>query len=181
MVKNTNGGNREKRNARKDAVFKDHRSFRAVRRPEDPNEMLAIVVNRYGGKNLGVVATDQKTYRAIIPGAMTGRRRRGNEIKVGSILMIGIWDGFGEGKSTVLEVYDDNEVAELQRIPGMGIPYLKTQLDGAVPQSHDDCVDFYEGATDLPVDEVSPQRVPGHEMPSMEDTNHTSSSWIDDI
>lgn len=180
MVKNTNGGNREKRNARKDAVFKDHRSFRAVRRPEDPNEMLAIVVNRYGGKNLGVVATDTKTYRAIIPGAMTGRRRRGNEIKVGSILLIGLWDGFGDGKSTVLEVYDDNEVAELQRIPGMGVPYLKGQLDGAVPQSQDDCVDFYEGATDLPVNEIAPQKRPGQELPPTEDME-TSTSWIDDI
>jgi translation initiation factor IF-1 len=176
MVKNTNGGNREKRNARKDAVFKDHRSFRAVRRPEDPNEMLAIVVNRYGGKNLGVTATDKKTYRAIIPGAMTGRRRRGNEIKVGSILLIGLWDGFGDGKSTVLEVYDDNEVAELQRIPGMGIQDLKTQLDGAVPQSHDDCVDFYEGTTDIPIE---PQKRPGQELPPTEEPESTS--WIDDI
>jgi translation initiation factor IF-1 len=185
MVKNTNGGNREKRNARKDAAFKDHKSYRAVRRPEDPNEMLAVVTNRYGGKNLGVTATDKKTYRAIIPGAMTGRRRRGNEVRVGSIILIGIWDGFGEGKSTVLEVYDDNEVAELQRIPGMGIPYLKTQVEGAVQESHDDCVDFYEGATEIPVeDTVRPQRLPGQDLPSAaaaEEEDRGMNSWIDDI
>ena len=89
MVKNTTGGNREKRNARKDIVFRDNRNYKAVRKPADPLELIAIVTKRYGGKHLGVVATDEKTYQATIPGAMMGRRRRGNEIREGSILLIG--------------------------------------------------------------------------------------------
>lgn len=184
MVKNTNGGNREKRNARKDAVFKDHKSYRAVRRPEDPNEFIAVVTNRYGGKNLGVVATDKKTYRAIIPGAMTGRRRRGNEIKVGSILLIGLWDGFGDGKATVLEVYDDNEVAELQRIPGMEIMFLKSQVEGVRHENNDDCVDFYEGATEIPLVNIpgttttaSTVTTTGSDQPVAE----VNPAWLDDI
>jgi translation initiation factor IF-1 len=177
MVKNTTGGNREKRNARKDIVFRDNRSYKAVRKPADPLELIAIVTKRYGGKHLGVVATDENNYQATIPGAMMGRRRRGNEIREGSILLIGLWDGFSAGKSTVLEVYDDNEVAELMRIPGMKISFLKSKVDTGLPaDSHTDYVDFYDGAGEPEM--VLPQNVPTEDINETTDTN---SSWLDDI
>jgi translation initiation factor IF-1 len=115
MVKNSKGGCKSKRMARKHVNSGPQRSVRKI---TEDGEMYAIVVKHFGGQ-CEVVTTDGETRMCILRGKFKGRSRRDNNMAQGSWVMIGIreWEVRGDGKTKcdLLCVYSDIERDELKQ------------------------------------------------------------------
>jgi len=116
MVKNSKGGSKSKKIARKHVNAVSNKS---IRRIAEDGEMYAIVVNHFGGQ-CEVVTTDGITRLCILRGKFKGRARRDNNIRKGSWVMIGVreWEVREDGKTKcdLLCVYSDIERDELKQL-----------------------------------------------------------------
>jgi len=129
MVKNKKGGSGHKKMASKDAKQNQNRN-RKVRLAHE-GEMYAKVTIMYGGANCEVLCNDKVTRLMIIRKKFTGRRRRDNNIRENTIVLVGpreyeIVSNKKKPKVDLLEVYNNDEVDEL---------VMKKQLnDCIIPQ-----------------------------------------------
>jgi initiation factor 1A len=117
MVKNSKGGNKGKKMGRKH--LEDGATFGgALRIRKEEGELYAVVVKVYGGANSEVFCEDGKTRMCIIRNKFRGRGMRGNEIKSGVWVMVGMreWEGEIAGKlqkCDLLEVYSESDKKRL--------------------------------------------------------------------
>ena len=115
MVKNSKGGSKSKKIARKHVNAAVNKT---IRRVNEEGEMYAIVVNHFGGQ-CEVVTTDGVKRLCILRGKFKGRARRDNNIRKGSWVMIGVrdWEVRGDGKEKcdLLCVYSDMDRDELKQ------------------------------------------------------------------
>lgn len=144
MVKNSKGGKGSKRIARKDVATMAHRVLRYVK---DEGEMYGIVAKHFGGQ-CEVVTVDGVTRLCVIRGKFKGRRRRDNNITLGTWVMIGVrdWELRGDGKTKcdLLYVYSDIDKDELKQNTPINFSELEkinTDMTGRV---NDDNVMFKE-------------------------------------
>ena len=124
MVKNTKGGKGAKSLARK-MVFADSREKTYIRLPTSPLEQFALTTHMYG--NMCQVTTiDGNSYKCVIRGKFTGRKKRQSFVSVGKILLVGFRDFEAPNFKLcdLLEVYDDNEIIQLATTPGIDIHSL---------------------------------------------------------
>lgn len=115
MVKNKKGGKGSKKIARKHVMDVSQRIIRYVK---EEGEMYAVVAKHFGGQ-CEVVTTDGETRLCIVRGKFKGRRRRDNNISLGTWVMVGIrdWEIRGDGKTKcdLLYVYSDLDKEELKQ------------------------------------------------------------------
>ena len=121
MVKNTTGGNNNKKFARKHAA--GSKAGNKLRVSEDEGELYAICTKNLGNNMFHAIATDGITYLVHIRGKFSGRGRRDNTVAGGVWVLIGLrpWtnaDQLGEKKKMqqcdLLEVYSEQDKTRLK-------------------------------------------------------------------
>lgn len=129
MVKNTKGGKGSKSLARKLVnSYSESNTKRNIRKPENKYEVFALTTKMYGTM-CEVLTSDGKTYKCHIRGKFRGRSKRNSIVSVGKILLVGFRE-FEEPNFKVcdlLEIYEPNEVNELQKMPDINIKNLIVQ------------------------------------------------------
>jgi hypothetical protein len=169
MVKNTKGGKGAKSLARK-MVFADSREKTYIRLPTSPLEQFALTTHMYG--NMCQVTTiDGNSYKCVIRGKFTGRKKRQSFVSVGKILLVGFRDFEAPNFKLcdLLEVYDDNEIIQLATTPGIDIHSLL---------SHSSSISTHSSllSTQHPLDDLfshSTTPLPQHPHDTLLPTQHT--------
>lgn len=92
MVKNTTGGNTNKKFARKHATSSSSKAGHKLRISEDEGELYAITTKNLGNNMFHAIATDGMTYLVHIRGKFSGRGKRDNIIEGGVWVLIGLRD-----------------------------------------------------------------------------------------
>jgi initiation factor 1A len=115
MVKNSFGGNKAKRGARKNTnVDSVSRQLRLI---EEDGECYAIITKILGGGMCESSCYDGKQRLCVIPGKFKGRGRSSNRVEVGKWVMVGIRDwevrSNGSQKCDLMHVYSDGEKEKL--------------------------------------------------------------------
>jgi translation initiation factor IF-1 len=192
MVKNSKGGCKSKRMARKHVNSGPQRSVRKI---TEDGEMYAIVVKHFGGQ-CEVVTTDGVTRMCILRGKFKGRSRRDNNMAQGSWVMIGIreWEVRGDGKTKcdLLCVYSDIERDELKQNSDVKFTELEkvnTEMTGVTVDNNvafkDDKTSDYENimldADNLEVDEVAEDDEVGEDDPQKDGVPDEYVFDVDDI
>ncbi len=147
MVKNTKGGSKHKKMARK--LLKEDESERRTRyaNESEKNEMYAIVTKMYGNGMCGVRCNDGKERLCIIRNKFRGRNKKSNMISLDSVLLVGIRDwevvdnvsSKKKNKCDLLEVYSDEDVYRLKKLNDFNL------LKGGDEEGKDDMIDFMDG------------------------------------
>ena len=192
MVKNSKGGCKSKRMARKHVNSGPQRSVRKI---TEDGEMYAIVVKHFGGQ-CEVVTADGVTRMCILRGKFKGRSRRDNNMAQGSWVMIGIreWEVRGDGKTKcdLLCVYSDIERDELKQNSDVKFTELEkvnTEMTGVTVDNNvafkDDKTSDYENimldADNLEVDEVAEDDEVGEDDPQKDGVPDEYVFDVDDI
>lgn len=118
MVKNTVGGGKGKKIARKlttSYVFKESTRFST-----NELEQYALVTKIYGNGRCQVKTHDGLDIQCVIRNKFKGRSKRGNVVTNGSYILIGLreWEtASGHKTSDLLEIYDAEDVTVLQNQP----------------------------------------------------------------
>jgi len=116
MVKNSFGGNKSKRTARKN-VDNESSTARQLRVLLKNRECYAIVTKIHGGGMVEASCYDGKPRLCVIPGKFKGRGRSSNRIEIGKWVMVGIrdWEVRSDGtqKCDLLHLYSDPEKDKL--------------------------------------------------------------------
>ena len=120
MVKNTNGGNKSKGQARKNMDSGGGGGGR-VRKATEEGEVYAQVTRLLGGGNCYVNTLSGKQLLCAIRGKFSGRNRRSNILVVGTWVLVGMRDWASEkDKCDLLEVYQATDKAKLRAAePGL--------------------------------------------------------------
>jgi translation initiation factor IF-1 len=123
MVKNTTGGNNNKKFARKHAAGSGSKAGAKLRVSENEGELYAICTKLLGNNMFHAVATDGLLYLVHIRGKFSGRGKRDNMIAGGSWVLIGLreWSNAApkNGKvkaqeTDICEVYTDADKVRLK-------------------------------------------------------------------
>jgi len=125
MVKNTTGGNNNKKFARKHAAGSGSKAGSKLRVSEDEGELYAICTKNLGNNMFHAVATNSKTYLVHIRGKFSGRGRRDNTVASGIWVLIGTREWSNNGAATsggkqkmpqcdLLEVYSEQDKTRLK-------------------------------------------------------------------
>ena len=117
MVKNKTGGNRHKKQARKNVNAPV--SVR-LRIPKEEGEILAKVMKLFGNSMAEVLCEDKVTRLLIIRKRFKGRNKRDNNIAVNKVLLVGrrLWEVVNPKKKQkvdLLYVYSDGQIGDLRQ------------------------------------------------------------------
>ena len=119
MVKNAVGGNKSKKQARKN-VPTSHGMTLGVRRVKEACEMYAAVTKIYSGKRCDIIGTDGITRACNVRGKFLKRRSGPDMLAIGSWIMVGFyeWEVRSDGQKTcdLLEIYSAIERDKLKQI-----------------------------------------------------------------
>jgi len=123
MVKNTKGGNGQKRVARKHQEPADIVVNTRMADPKEPNEMYATVMRLYGSGVCGVMCIDGKERVMHIRNKFRGRNKRGNVVEIDTKVLVGLrdWEVLAKDKlekCDLLEVYEKRNHEDIQRAVG---------------------------------------------------------------
>jgi len=185
MVKNTKGGKGAKSLARK-MVFADTREKKYIRLPTCSLEQFAVTTKMYG--NMCQVTTNGgESYKCVIRGKFSGRKKRQSFVAVGKIILVGFRDFEAPNFKfcDLLEVYDDNEIQQLTTTPGLDIQSLLSQMysltSSGSSSSHqqdplDDLFSSYSSADNIPVLDTS-----HNTMESLAEGDDDDTGYFDDI
>jgi hypothetical protein len=161
MVKNTKGGKGSKGLARK--MFADDSVRRVIRKPTCDLESFAVVTKMYGTMCEVQIVDGNRSYKCHIRGKFRGRSKRNSIISVGKIIMVGFRE-FEKPNYTccdLLEVFEPNEVNELQRMPGVDIRsliVLSNSSDGVSKETNDKESELVSFSEEI-IDEEDRERV----------------------
>ena len=122
MVKNRFGGSGHKSQARKNVVSTTEKHSHRLRLVEEEGEMYAQVSKDFGNGMCEVICNDNVKRLCIIRGKYRGRAKRDNQIRVRTIIIVGLrdWETHFENskklqKCDLLEVYSDYDVERLKK------------------------------------------------------------------
>jgi translation initiation factor IF-1 len=115
MVKNF-GGNKSKKQGRK--FVGDPKASKALRLPENDDEILATIIKIYGHGMCDTACIDGVERICIIRNKFRGRGKKDNLVKIGTWVLIGkrAWETVTDGKKEkcdLLEVYRDEDKKKL--------------------------------------------------------------------
>lgn len=116
MVKNTVGGCKSKKMARKLCQTAPS-SIVSVRYSSNENEEYALVTKMFGNGRCLVKTNTDRELHCIIRNKFRGRSKRGNVVSIGSYILVGLreWEAMTGFKTCdLLEVYEEEEVMVLR-------------------------------------------------------------------
>ena len=133
MVKNKVGGSRHKKLARKNVRDTTHT---IKMRYASEGESYARVTRHFGGGNVEVQCNDGVMRLCIIRKKFRGRNKRDNNIKVDSMILVGLreWEVIAAKKKQkvdLLYVYNDSQLKRLREAKGLNYDILpeKEKID----------------------------------------------------
>ena len=118
MVRNTKGGNKAKKQAKKH--YSQPSNYK-LRKSEDPNEIYAIVTKMYGNGRVLIKCNDGIDRQCVIRKKFRGRNKRDNEISIDTLILAGRREWENKANTTkvetcdLLEVYSLHDRNELKR------------------------------------------------------------------
>ena len=117
MVKNTKGGNKHKKMARKQM---GEEMEEKVRYSTCAEEIYASVAKVYGNGRILVTCNDSIDRLCVIRKKFKGRNKRNNQIQIGTYVLIGKrdWNSVSNGKmetTDLLYVYSNSQAGKLKR------------------------------------------------------------------
>jgi len=117
MVKNTSGGNRHKKQARKNTTAPVSARLRI---PKEDGEILGKVMKLFGNGMAEVLCEDKVTRLLIIRRKFKGRNKRDNNIEVNKVLLVGrrLWKVVNPKKKQkvdLLYVYSNDQIDDLRQ------------------------------------------------------------------
>ena len=129
MVKNTKGGNKQKKYARKN--IKQNNYDERVRKAIEFEEMYASVSKVLGNGRVEIICNDGVTRHCVIRNKFRGRNKRDNLISVGSIILVGARDwetqtSLRKEVCDLLFVYSDGQIDKLKSDPNINMTLLKS-------------------------------------------------------
>ena len=162
MVKNTKGGSRNKKLARKNVNEENVKQKTRLANPDEPSETYANVTKLYGGNNCEVLCNDGVTRLCVIRKKFRGRNKRGNIIEVNTKVLVGLrdWEIIAEGKKQkcdLLEVYTREQHNDLRKDKNVNWNVIRTTGDGLVEKESEEAFEFAFGdddMDDIDVDEI---------------------------
>jgi initiation factor 1A len=122
MVKNTKGGSKHKKMARKNINAEAVKEKTRLANPKEPCEMYANVTKMYGQGNCEVMCNDGVQRICVIRKKFKGRNKSRNMISVDTKVLVGIrdWEVLREGKRQkcdLLEVYHRDQYDDIKYDP----------------------------------------------------------------
>lgn len=136
MVKNNNGGNKTKKQARKNSSETSHYASKGLRLPnsEEPDEKLAVVTKMYGHGQIEVQCIDNKSRLCIIRNKFKGKGKHNSLIKINMWILVGVrsWEVKNKDKKQVcdlLEIYSEEDKQNLKERCNLDFNALITQED----------------------------------------------------
>lgn len=147
MVKNTNGGSRHKKQARKNINAAQVHKKTRLKDPKEKCEIYAIVTKNYGQGNCEVLCNDGTTRLCVIRNKFKGRNKRSNRVDTGSRVLVGLRDwevlaGDKKEKCDLLEVYDNRELEDLKKDPNFDASLLRSEHEGGNDKNNDAMFEF---------------------------------------
>ena len=88
MVKNTTGGSRHKRQARKNMNTQQVRKKTRLKDPKEPCELYAVITKNFGQGNCEVLCNDNVKRMCVIRNKFKGRNKRSNRVDVGGRVLV---------------------------------------------------------------------------------------------
>jgi hypothetical protein len=152
MGKNVNGGNKNKKFARKEST---HSYSGKLRLAIDEAEKYAVVIRISGGSICRVkLIGSVNEIICFIRGKHRGRNKTNNLITPGTIILVGLRvDLSSKEECDLLYVYDSNEVQQLLNFPDLNIALLTNNSD--ITTNNDDGFVFSnEVLCEMPFDTV---------------------------
>lgn len=151
MVKNTKGGSKNKKIARKNMV-QDGPIKTRYADPNEPCEMYANVTKMYGQGNCEVMCNDGVRRMCVIRNKFRGRNKRQNNVSIDTKVLVGLrdWEVVREGKMEkcdLLEVYDRKQNDDIKNDPNSEWKYLCSQeekLNIKQSEGYDFCYEMDE-------------------------------------
>ena len=154
MVKNVKGGSGHKSQARKNVVTNADKHNNRLRLVEEDGELYAQVTKDFGNGMCEVICCDNVKRLCIIRGKYRGRGKRDNEIRMRSIIMVGLreWASHNDNskkleKCDLLEVYSDYDVERLKKSADINWSIFDMD-DNANQYATDDIVHFTDNTED---------------------------------
>jgi|UniRef100_A0A6C0C4I6 hypothetical protein len=117
MVKNKTGGNRNKKQARKNLTAPVSTRLRI---PKEQGEILAKVIKINGGGVYDVLCEDKVTRLLVLRKKFKGRNKRDNSIQLNKLLLVGqrMWEVVHPKKKQkvdLLYVYSNSQISDLRQ------------------------------------------------------------------
>lgn len=160
MVKNTTGGSRHKKQARRNINAEDVHKRTRLKDPKEPCEIYAIITKNFGQGNCEVLCNDGKHRVCVIRNKFKGRNKRSNRVDVGIRVLVGLRDwevraGDKKEKCDLLEVYDNRELNDLKKDPNFDEALLKSEQEMSTDDNNGNA--FFEFAynTTIPEEDTS--------------------------
>jgi initiation factor 1A len=117
MVKNSTGGNKSKKQARKTTNISQQN--KEIRKAKELGEIYAAVTKMFGGKECEVMCIDGKSRRCVMRSKFTFRGKAENNLSPGTMILVGVrdWEVRHNGieKCDLLEVYSQSEKERLKQ------------------------------------------------------------------
>lgn len=122
MVKNTKGGSRYKKMARKHMTDPSIKIKTRLANPKEPCEIYATVTKVFGQGNCEVLCCDGVMRLCVIRKIFKGRNKSRNYISIDTKVLVGLrdWETGCNGKREkcdLLEVYDINQHKDIKNDP----------------------------------------------------------------
>ena len=118
MVKNSTGGNKSKKQARK-TTLQHQQPAKEIRKAKEDGEIYAAVSKMFGGKECEVMCTDHKSRRCVMRSKFSFRGKAENNLSVGTMILVGLRDWevrhTGSERCDLLEVYSQSEKERLKQ------------------------------------------------------------------
>ena len=183
MVKNVQGGSKNKSQARK-LSSSCAGSHTPLRLSKHELEKYACVIKYFGQGRCSVKTVDDIELQCLIRNKFKGHHRRSNTVAIGSILLVGLreWEGVDNYKNCdLLEVYDQDDYNQLKGIPNTRVGNLERYLTSPLfsnntPSGTDDFIFSDEEVIERT---VAKQFIPNEEQLGTIDENDNID--IDDI
>lgn len=172
MGKNVNGGNKNKKFARKESTNSYSGKLRLA---IDEEEKYAVVIRISGGSICRVKLIGSiNEIICFIRGKHRGRNKTSNLITPGTIILVGLRaDLSSKEECDLLYVYDSNEVQQLLNFPDLNIATLTNNGDIKTTTNNDDGFVFTnEVLCEIPIDNTND---------TVHDTINNTIISIDDI
>jgi initiation factor 1A len=134
MVKNSTGGNKSKKQARKTAI-QNHQPAKEIRKAKEEGEMYAAVSKMFGGKECEVMCLDHKVRRCVMRSKFMFRGKAENNLSVGTMILVGLRDWevrhTGSERCDLLEVYSQSEKERLKQYESCDFSAISALMIGA--------------------------------------------------
>lgn len=146
MVKNSTGGNKSKKQARKSTNISQQN--KEIRKAVEVGEVYAAVTKMFGGKECEVMCIDGIKRRCVMRSKFTFRSKAENNLSPGTMVLVGLRDWevrhTGNEKCDLLEVYSQSEKERLKQTEGCDFSAINSIITDPTNTKNDDVFSNYE-------------------------------------